>query len=277
MWIYDYNYVPERFNYFGDPNKDLLLGVGIDVELDIEDHKVLDDSRREKLVFENDSHAGEVLRVLNKDLEHVYVKNTFMLSWSGIGFRIVSYPATLGYHLSSIPWEDAFRYLIKHNYHSEHTLRCGMHIHINKNYLGQTPEEIVLNEGKLLYFFERHWDRLTAMSRREEEEIYEYCARRWYVDIVKAIKDVTDEDGEPRFYAIDFNKKHSVKVSLFKGTLTYRTFVATLILVSRIVEFCKDRPIRKLTSWRKFQDFLLENEADNRVLIEYMKNCGVWI
>jgi len=285
MWIYDYNYMPEKFSYFGgDPEKDLLLGIGLDVEIDTDRsdaHENLSyDERKERFKAENEKHACEVRRILNSNLldgEHVYIKDSNRLDWCGVGFRIVSHPATLEYHISSIPWEQAFKYLIKNNYHSEYTLRCGMHIHVNKNYLGKTPEEIILSEERLLYFFERHWDKLEAMSRREKEEIYEYCARRWYTDIIRAIKDVVDEDGEPRFYAIDFGKKHSVEISLFKGTLTYKTFVATLTLVARIVEFCKNRPIRKLTSWRKFQEFLLENEESNNVLIEYMKKCKTWL
>jgi len=284
MWIHGYGYMPDEFYYFGGGQKDLLLGVGLDVEMNTDSRDVGEDlsyeELKERLKVENEEHASKVRGILNCDLfdkEHVYIKESNMLDWCGIGFRIVSHPATLEYHLSSIPWEQAFKYLIKNNYHSEYTLRCGMHIHINKGYLGDTPEEIILNEEKLLYFFERYWCKLVAMSRRDEDEIYEYCARRGYTDIIRAIKDVVDEDGEPRFYAVDFGKEHSVEVRLFKGTLTYKTFVATLMLVARIVEFCKDRPIRKLMSWRKFQEFLLENKESNSVLIEYMKKCNVWL
>jgi hypothetical protein len=218
--------------------------------------------------------AYEVEKILNCgcDKEYVYVKRS-PAPW--YNFTIVSHPAVLEYHLDA-PWEQAFRYLIDKGYRSETVPVCGLRVHINKAFFGETPEEVVLNEEKLLYFFEKHWDKLEAISRRDREEVYEYCARRWYMDIVRAIKDVVGEDGEPKLYAVDFNKRSSVEVRLFKGTLDYRTFVATIILVARIAEYCKRATtLRKLANWRKFKEFLFGGEGSNEVLIWYMKKCGV--
>jgi hypothetical protein len=279
--IRSYDYKPKAFNFFGgDPRKDLMLGVELDVYRDFSDvgkeagyDRPLSNLEAKMLIESRlNDDAYEVGKILNCgcDKEYVYVRRSSII-WCT--FTIVSHPAVLGYHLDA-PWEQAFRYLIDRGYRSEVVPVCGLRVHINKAFFGETPEEVVLNEEKLLYFFEKHWDKLEAMSRRDREEVYEYCARRWYMDIIRAVKDTTDEDGEPKLYAVDFNKRSSVEVRLFKGTLIYKTFVATLLLVAGIVEFCKDRPIRKLTSWHKFEEFLLKNEKDNDVLIEYMKKCN---
>jgi hypothetical protein len=284
VYIKHYSYRPDKFNHFGgDPRKDLLLGIELEVERTFREdgnefsrHEwspLDEDPVLTKIERENDEHAGEVLKILNASQEHVYIKKSFLVD---DGFKIVSHPATLDYHLSSIEWNCAFEYLVENGYYSAMSLVCGLYIHINKNYLGDTPEEMILTERRLLYFFERHWDKLVAMSRREKEEIYEYCARRGHTDIIKAIKDAADENGELRSYAISFNKKHSVEVRLFKGTLTYRTFVATLTLVAMIAEYCKHRPVKNLVKWRKFEEFLQAGGNINAILIDYMREMRVW-
>jgi hypothetical protein len=283
--IRGYDYKPEMFNFFGgDPSKDLMIGIELDVYRDFSDiGKEVGYDRplsriEEEMLVEGRLHddAYEVEKILNcglLDKEYVYVKRSpFPLLCS---FTIVSHLAVLEHHLNA-PWEQAFRYLIDRGYRSEMVPVCGLRVHINKAFFGETPEEVILGEERLLYFFEKHWDKLEAMSRRDKEEVYEYCARRWYTDIVRAIKDVVDEDGEPKLYAVDFNKKHSVEVRLFKGTLTYRTFVATLTLVAMIAEYCKYRSVRNLVKWRKFEEFLQAKGDINAVLIDYMKERCVW-
>jgi hypothetical protein len=287
VYIRDYNYRHDKFNYFGgDPQKDLLLGIELEVERTFKgneddfndyDYSPLDnDPVMAKLEKENDNHAGEVLRILNGSLleeKHVYIKQSLSID---DGFKIVSHPATLDYHLSSIPWDYAFEYLTENGYYSDMSPACSLHIHINKGYLGDTPEEIILTEERLLYFFERYWDKFVLLSRREKEEIFKCCLRRGHTDIIRAIKNTQYKDGEPIPYAINFNKKHSVEIKLFKGTLTYRTFMATLTLVAMIAEYCKYRPIKDLVSWRKFEEFLWKGGDITAILIDYMKERYVW-
>jgi len=262
--IKDYNYRPDKFNYFGgNPQKDLLLGIELEVERTFKSSP--GDYR------ENDKHASEILKILGN--EHVYIKRSLSIE---DGFKIVSHPATLEYHLSSIQWDYAFEYLTENNYYSEASPTCSLHIHINKNYLGDTPEEIVLTEEKLLYFFERHWNKLVLLSRREREELWKYCLRRGHTNIIRALIKIEDKDGKPVPFAVNFNRKHSVEIRLFKGTLTYRTFVATLTLVDMITEYCKYRPIKSLVNWRKFEKFLWSGGDISATLIDYMEERQTW-
>lgn len=51
----------------------------------------------------------------------------------------------LDYHLKNIPWEDIMKKAIQLGYRSHQTSTCGLHVHVNRNALGN---EVI---SKMLY------------------------------------------------------------------------------------------------------------------------------
>jgi hypothetical protein len=258
--IKDYKYKPEKFNYLGgDPAEQVMLGIKLEVDRPLESSPV---SERE-----HDEAAGEVLRMLNKEEEYVYVKKAEN-PWDG--FEIVTHPATLAYHRSR-HWEHVLSYLYRRGYRSHATDRCNLYIYVNKSFLGQTEKEILSSESKLLLFFETHWNRLVRLARRiYEEEIYEYCSRYWITNIRSALR----RNRKYEYFALNFcHSDDAIKIRLFRGTLSHKIFIATLTLIARIAEFCKKSSRRAVRDWERFKSFLSDEDKE---LVEYMKEKGVW-
>jgi hypothetical protein len=209
-----------------------------------------------------------LLKIINGN-EHekfIYIKHDGSLN---DGFEIVSQPATLAIHINEIPWKKAFEFLKKQGYESDNTNTCGLHVHINRLFLGRTYRSIVNVEARLLFFFEQFWTQIVKFSRRKEYEISRWCARYGTTDYDQAIR----WNNESRYFALNFQNRATIEIRIFKGTLDYNTFIATLSLVHYIVLYCKKfgKKAIKDRGWYGFVEFIIkQKDPDIDTLINYM-------
>ena len=81
-----------------------------------------------------------------------------------------------------------------------------------------------------------------------------WAARYGYEHTPKAIMDKAKKVGNGRYAAVNLCNYHTVEFRLFRGTLKYNTFIATIQLVNRICDtamYNTDESIAKL-SWSDF-------------------------
>jgi hypothetical protein len=251
-----YSHKPKP-KYYGDFQKDLLLGIELEVDRGGEDNK----------------KAKKLLEIVNGEEEekYIYIKHDGSLS---NGFEIVSQPAKLEVHLNEIPWKKAFEYLKKQGYESDNTSTCGLHVHINRLFLGKTYRSIINVESRILFFFESFWHYLVKFSRRTQYELDRWCARYETIDYEQAIM----WNNESRYYALNFQNRATIEFRIFKGTLDYNTFMATLQLVYHIVKYCKKfgKKTIQQRGWYGFLNFIIEqNNPNSKILIDYMTKQGV--
>ena len=60
--------------------------------------------------------------------------------------------------------------------------------------------------------------------------------------------------------------------SVFKGTLKYETFIATLEFVRNLVYLCKNKPLEQI-QMTTFEEIIYS--LDNQYLINYIKERGI--
>ena len=126
----------------------------------------------------------------------------------------------------------------------------------------------------LLHFVEHHWNELLKFSRRSEYSMNRWAARYGYEHTPKAIMDKAKKGGNGRYAAVNLCNYHTVEFRLFRGTLKYNTFIATIQLVNRICDaamYNTDESIAKL-SWSDFVADITEPE-----LIQYLKERNLYI
>ena len=125
--------------------------------------------------------------------------------------------------------------------------------------------------AKLVYFVEKHWNELVKFSRRTFENLNRWAAK------YATISDTTEETYKKakdkrmgRYVAVNIENYDTVEFRLFRGTLRYKTFIATLQLVDEIC-YCAinmtDKEIEDM-SWVDFVSRILPKKAE---LIEYLK------
>ncbi len=77
---------------------------------------------------------------------------------------------TLEYH-KVYCWSDIMRKAVVLGYRNHQTSTCGLHIHVNRDSLGDSREEQDEVISRILYFVEQHWLEIFKFSRRSEYSI----------------------------------------------------------------------------------------------------------
>lgn len=223
---------------------------------------------------ENHDNAKTLLNIGNKDNEHIYIKHDGSLD---DGMEIVSHPMTINYHLNNMCWYDIFSKALLLGYTSHQAKTCGLHIHINRSALGKSIEEQENTIGRILYFYEKFWTEILKFSRRTE-----YQANRWasryggvLVNPKESLKSAKTA-GLGRYVAVNLENHFTVEFRIFRGTLKYSTFAATLQFTDMLVSKAKslsDEEFQTMT----WDDFISSIGADKRNLIEYLKTRKLYI
>jgi len=130
--IRDYYYKPTP-KFYGDNSR--FFGVELEVDEAGEDNE----------------NAESVMNIANAGKEHIYCKHDGSLD---DGFEIVTHPMTLNYHMDEMPWLAVVTELKEMGYLSHKANTCGLHIHVNRNSLGDTHIAQEATIARILYFFE---------------------------------------------------------------------------------------------------------------------------
>lgn len=222
-YIKSYNYMPKKFHFHSIENENtdqLYLGV----ELEVDDGG------------EDESKAKAVCDILNCDDENIYCKRDGSLL---NGFEIVTHPCTFEYH-KHMKYEETFEFLTSNKYRSHDTKTCGMHVHINRSYFGFKKLEIDLNISKLLYLFEKYWDKIEQIARRPSNH---YARRFMLEDNESPIDLYAKSKASDKYGAINLQHKDTVEIRIFRGTLNYNTFISTLEFVCVMARIAKETDI----------------------------------
>jgi len=178
----------------------------------------------------NDDNAKFVVNFLGDT--NVYCKHDGSIA---NGFEIVTHPCTYEYH-QQLPYKTLFKHLVNLKYRSHDVNTCGLHIHINRNYFAKDKLTQDLNISKLLYIFEKYWDKIVLIARRDSNGY----AQRFFLKEDETILDMYAKSKNSNKYGvINLKHKDTVEIRIFKGTLNYDTYIATLQFVNKIVKITK--------------------------------------
>lgn len=253
--IHDYSYKPKPI-FHGSNER--YLGV----ELEIDEGGIDEDS------------ADDLLFIANKYSENLYIKRDGSITH---GFELVSHPMTLSYHTDNMPWQEIFKKAIQLGYRSHQPGTCGLHVHISRDMLGDSYDERECTIAKILYFYEKFWNEILKFSRRNESQINRW-ARRYGGGLINPSESLrrakTSDLG--RYVAVNLQNEHTIEMRVFRGTLKYSTFLATLQFVDEIVSVAflsSDSDIQKLT-WSSFVSNISESKKE---LIDYLKRNRLYV
>ncbi len=249
--IHDYGYKPEPI-FYGDSKRYF----GVELEID--------------QAGKDSDNADELLTIGNRDADCIYIKGDGSLD---DGMEIVTHPMSLDYH-KQFQWGEIMKKAISMGYRSHQTSTCGLHIHVNRNSLGDTHDEQELVISHILFFVETHWAELLRFSRRSEYSMNRWAARYGYEKTGREILDKAKKGGNGRYAAVNLMNYSTIEFRLFRGTLKHNTLIAALELVDEICDLARhltEDDIAKM-SWSEFVGTLTEPE-----LISYLKERRLYI
>lgn len=120
-------------------------------------------------------------------------------------------------------------------YRSHQTSTCGLHVHVSRNGLGEKYEEQEDVISRIVYFIEVHWNELLKFSRRTEANINRWAGRYGLSENTKVTYDKAKKNNcLGRYVCLNLYNANTIEFRIFRGTLKYETFIATLELVHEI-------------------------------------------
>lgn len=255
--VWGYHEYPAFYRLDGD-NDSLLLGV----ELETTEGNRFGDYIND--LYEVSKGYEEYLFYLAEDCT--------ILDQDTNGVEVITQPATLEYHLNRFPWKQIVETAKQYNYrsHSAREHSCGLHVHVNRMYMGRTDAERDLTAAKIAILFERLWEPLKKFSRRTDF--------RWCNDIrsYKGYNEFNENDSEYELCekakrkayghskALNLGNAETVEFRVFCGTLKLNTIKATLEFVANMTEFAKRKSVSKCfnVTWDQMVNFRRFPELD---------------
>ena len=250
--IHDYYYKPEPI-FYGEGKRYF----GVELEIDG--------------AGESNANAAKIVEIANCNQELVYIKHDGSLN---DGLEIVTHPMTLDFHLHQMPWAAILNKAKELGYLSHQAGTCGLHIHANRTAFGETEEEQEEVIGRILYFFEKHWEELLKFSRRSQKQLRRWADRYGLKEHPKQIIQSAKNYGD-RYYCVNLCNAHTVEFRMFRGTLKLNTLIATLQLLDRICDVAinlSDDELKDL-SWTTF----VAGCAHLPELVQYLKERRLYI
>lgn len=255
--IHDYYYRPEPI-FFGEGPR--YFGV----ELEIDEGG------------ERNDRAAAILEAANRNgLTHLYAKHDGSLD---DGVELVSMPASYDYHLKELPWKTVLEKAREFKYVSHACGTCGLHIHVSRLAFGETEEQQEPCIARILYFFEKHWEEMLRFSRRTPRQLERWAARYGYKEQPMEILEHAKKGGHGgRYSCVNLQNRDTIEFRMFRGTLKFNTFIATLQMTSRICDVAlnlSDDELKCL-SWSTFVSGITELETPE--LVRYLKERRLYV
>ena len=260
--IHDYGYkpTPEFFNVYNEEPTEEYLGVELECDKG----------------YRSDDTAEEVTEIMDfNGRNHLYCKHDGSLT---DGFEMVSHPCTLRYHMEIMPWSDVMKECISEGFRSHDTTTCGLHVHVSRKAFGNTTDEQDLTIAKTIMLIDKFWDKVVRFTRRKSD-----CINHWaapcniditendkFADIVDKVKKTKDKG---RYQAVNLNNYNTVEFRIFRGTLKYNTFIASLQFVSTLVRYAKQ--VALIDIWRVGWDDIFYN-TEYIELKSYLKERNLY-
>lgn len=225
----------------------------------------------------NDKHIisnNEMANKIRNKYPHfgfVFEKDS-TIGGNGDGFEMISQPMTLPYvkeHKDEL--KDINDMLIEYGFTSHNARSCGLHIHFSRNFFADNEDKYI---QKLTLFFETYKDELKAFSRRKE---FNWCAwisdsssiDKRYLKSSVILKDYAKNHASHGI-AINLGNTNTIEIRIFRGTLKFETYMASLELVNSLVRTIKTKETRKIN----FDNVV--NMAGNEYVQEYCESKNIY-
>jgi len=243
-----------------DENEKLFLGIELETTKDIYSS------------FNQSSHIDDVFYI-RKNFKELGL-NFETDSSIGNGKEIITQPMTYKYiKENEDKFKSIFEYLTSTGNHSHDGGKCGLHIHVSKNALGDNDEMIQKTIEKLMLFVETYRPLVEKFARRKHNEFSHYnsytlpyhkdqygnetCFKNEdYYKSGKLLYELQQHDciGHSSVINPYASTGQTIEFRMFRGTLKFETFMATIEFINNLVHVCRDNQASKI-GWQKVIEY----------------------
>lgn len=203
------------------------------------------------------------------------------------GVEITSHPMTLGFHEVMLPvYREINETAKRYGYVSHDSGNCGLHIHVNRSFFGDTVEAQEAAGYKMMRALQRFERQFTEFSRRTSNNWCHYGYGEDFEPVKKAgkvqytmadFKRKAKRACECRAHsqALNFQHMNTFEFRIFRGTLKVETLFASMGLVNGLCHVAKNRGSLhfETVDWYTLVDEIVEacdSEYATECLVDYL-------
>ncbi len=233
--VHEHDFKPNRFKFSYtqadvdavDVDNPRMLYLGTEIEIDGFDRR--------------DDYASAIINTMTKGKRLAYAMRDGSLN---DGFEIGVMPATLDYHMHEMDYANGFDTAVRIGFRAHETETCGLHVHINRSFLGDTKTEQNYRSALMALILERNWDDVVKFARRDYSHIERWADKQdlgadvYQTDTHEQLGNkMKRKYGKDKYVAINMQHNQSVEIRIFRGTLKVDTYLATLQFVSNLAHY----------------------------------------
>lgn len=246
----------------------------------------------------NDRYAYAVaLDSIEGFKEHFWMTNDGSLC---NGVEITSHPMDLAYHWKLYTdglYEEISNAANKYKFVSHNSGNCGLHVSVSRDALGKSvlvQDATILKMMRLAQRFEHQF---FVFSRRKREDLERWATFKTYDDYSPKETKVNVNGGNERvglfekaaafksreatkYRAVNICHASHVEIRIFRGTLKWSTYFATLALVDGFARTAKVKTLEwvETASWYDLVEEILDRvsvEGPREMLVAYLEEKGL--
>ena len=255
--IKNYTYMPRKLNF--NKNKwdnDLMMGVELEVQC-----------------MDSENKAEDLKEFLTQEklYSNFYFKEDGSLRDNNnnkIGFEIVTHPFSLQHAHKNMKFKYILKWLKDNKFVSYWGGKCGLHVHLSKNFF--SSKEI----KKMRIFHSINYEKVYTFSKRGSSG-NQFCHAESFSKQNYFNK---NQSQSGRHYCLNTDTgKPTVELRIFRGTLNFDRFLATLQYCDAISHFIKDVSVVYLLKTKSWGGFRKWAEEQNRYdhMVKYFKNFAL--
>lgn len=227
IYIHSHNYKPEFIKHTNSSSS-LLLGV----EIEVAGNK--HEQNRDEVV----KKCIQIMNGSDSDEESLI----YSTHDGTVQIELDTMPCSLEVH-KTLNYKEMFKYLVSIGYRGHDCENAGMHIHVDREYLGDTKFKQQLVISKIIYILEKFNADICVIARKNHEySQFIGGSNDTPFTLYQAYKDYGKRA------ALNLQHDETIEFRCFRSTLKYETFILTLEFVQCIVDFAKTINIEEIES-----------------------------
>jgi len=232
-FIQDYDYSPLIWDMSNNPD---LPSLGVEIELDGDYDEDYD--------LEIHQIANMFQLILTKGNDNAYLMHDGSLN---NGFECATMPASVIEHMdpTKFDYQQAFKSAIRTGMRAHDTGTAGIHVHISRDFFGTQRSKQLYRAALMAYIMESNWDDFVKFSRRRYHHLDQWAKKkdmkhRVDYDNYDTSDSFVEEYDHDKYVALNINHRNTFELRIFRSTLKYNTYIATLQFVSNLARLVKD-------------------------------------
>ena len=230
--VQDWSFKPTNYNFVTSPDDDFEDGrtLYMGVELEFDDGG------------ESYKSAAIALGYLTKNNPFAYAMHDGSLD---NGIEIATMPATLKAHMNPqrFDYEAMSKALRSMQYTSQSNDRCGMHVHVNRSFFGESSKKQMLSAALMALIIESNWEDVVKFSRRDYYSIDRWAGKKKLKERrshnEESVVDDFIDEYDDRYVALNINPNKTFEFRIFNSSLNRKVILATLQFVSNLAHMVK--------------------------------------